>query len=183
MVKYNQSIIYKLCCLDPTITDIYIGSTTNRNRRKQEHKIVCNNEQHSHYNLYVYQFIRDNGGWINWDFVMIETYNASDKLDLHKRERYWIEELKSTLNRSIPTRNHQEYHQQNRNNILERQKKRYDLYKNQDKARKQQFREQNKEMINCPCGGKYDKSQKAKQTRHYNTIKHKTYTLMPSIGI
>ena len=28
-VDYSKSVIYKLCCKDPTITDIYIGSTTN----------------------------------------------------------------------------------------------------------------------------------------------------------
>ena len=109
MVNYNQSIIYKLCCRDPTITDIYIGSTTNMYRRKQEHKKICNNSNYEAFNFYVYQFIRDNGGWSNWDMVEIEQFNATEKSDLHKRERHWIEELKSTLNCSIPTRKKKEY--------------------------------------------------------------------------
>ena len=40
MVKYNQSIIYKLCCKDPTIPNIYIGSTCKPylSRRLSGHK-------------------------------------------------------------------------------------------------------------------------------------------------
>ena len=243
MVKYDQSIIYKLCCRDPTITDIYIGSTTNRNRRKQQHKNNCNNENIKGYNCYVYQFIRDNGGWNNWDFVMIETYNASDKSDLHKRERHWIEELKSTLNKQLPTRTKNEYaeaykekfkdyrkqyneankdkikeqtsqyyeqnkdkikdynkqyneqnkdtikdkfkewYQKNMNTVKEQKKEWYQKNMNIIKEQKKEYREQNKEIVNCPCGGRYDKSQQSVKTKHYNTMKHKTYTSMTSIDI
>ena len=183
MVKYNQSIIYKLCCLDPSIMDIYIGSTTNRNRRKQQHKNNCNNENIKDYNFYVYQFIRDTGGWINWDFVEIEQFNATDKSDLHKRERHWIEELKSTLNKRLPTRTVEQYREANKDKIKELKKEYREQNKDKIKEYYKQYIEQHKEMINCPCGGKYDKSNKFKQTKHYNTIKHKTYTLMPSIGI
>ena len=38
VVNYNQSIIYKICCNDTDVEDIYVGSTTNYYRRKQEHK-------------------------------------------------------------------------------------------------------------------------------------------------
>ena len=100
MVNYSNSIIYKLCCLDPTITDIYIGSTTSKYRRKNQHKSSCNNKSYNR--TYLYQFINQHGGWLNWDFVEIEQYNAKDKSDLHKRERHWIETLKSTLNKIIP---------------------------------------------------------------------------------
>ncbi len=27
-IDYSKGLIYKLCCKDPTITDVYIGSTT-----------------------------------------------------------------------------------------------------------------------------------------------------------
>ena len=101
MVNYSNSIIYKLCCLDSSITDIYIGSTTNKTRRKNHHKTCCNNVNNKDYNIYVYQFIRENGGFDNWDFVEIERVNAIDKSDLHKRERFYIESLKSTLNKQL----------------------------------------------------------------------------------
>lgn len=109
MVKYNESIIYKLCCKDPTITDEYIGSTTNFSRRKTQHKSICNNKNTHSYTYPVYVCIRDNGNWINWDMVEVEKYEASDKQDLHKRERYWIETLKCSLNKQTPTRKRVEW--------------------------------------------------------------------------
>ena len=44
MVKYEQSIIYKLCCKNTDITNIYIGSTTSKYKRKNQHKSNCDNE-------------------------------------------------------------------------------------------------------------------------------------------
>ena len=43
MVNYNKSMIYKICCNDLKIKEIYIGSTTNFTKRKQTHKSYCNN--------------------------------------------------------------------------------------------------------------------------------------------
>jgi hypothetical protein len=97
-MKYDQSTIYKLCCNDLSITDIYIGSTTNFNRRKSQHKSLCNNEKTALHNLYVYQFIRDHGGFQNWSMVEMELFNARDKKNLHRRERHWIETQKASLN-------------------------------------------------------------------------------------
>ena len=38
MVNYENSVIYKLCCTDPTVTEVYVGSTTNFRKRKNQHK-------------------------------------------------------------------------------------------------------------------------------------------------
>ena len=86
MVNYNNSTIYKLCCKDISIKEIYIGSTTNFNRRKQQHKSNCNN---SDYN--VYQFIRNNGNWQNWSMIEIENINVNNKRKLETKEREYIE--------------------------------------------------------------------------------------------
>ena len=42
-IDYSKTIIYKLCCKDINITDIYVGHTTNFIKRKNEHKSDCNN--------------------------------------------------------------------------------------------------------------------------------------------
>jgi len=65
----------------------------------------------------LYQCIRDNGGFENWDMVEVEKYEATDKQDLHKRERYWIETLKSSLNRVIPTQGRKEHYQVHKERI------------------------------------------------------------------
>ena len=42
MVNYENSVIYKLCCTDPTVQDVYVGSTTNVRKRKNQHKECVN---------------------------------------------------------------------------------------------------------------------------------------------
>jgi len=42
MSDYSKSIIYKIYKED--ITEFYIGSTKNENKREQQHKSDCNNE-------------------------------------------------------------------------------------------------------------------------------------------
>ena len=122
MVNYSQSIIYKICCRNPDIKEIYIGSTTNFYRRKQEHKSICNNSNIKNYNLNVYKFIRNNGGWDNWEMVEVERYKAIDKQDLHKQERYWLEQLGATLNSQIPNRSIKEWKDNNKEKIKEYRK-------------------------------------------------------------
>jgi len=51
----------------------------------------------------VYQFIRENGNWDSWIVEQIEKYEC-DKIEAEKRERHYIETLKPTLNKCIPTR-------------------------------------------------------------------------------
>jgi hypothetical protein len=59
MVNYSKGLIYKLCCNDPTVKDVYVGSTTNFSRRKAQHKFSCINENKKGYNFPVYKFIRE----------------------------------------------------------------------------------------------------------------------------
>ena len=109
--NYSNGVIYKLCCNDATITDIYIGSTTSFRARKFGHKCCCTKPTNKEYTDLRYQTIRANGGWYNWSMIEIEKYTATDKHDLLKRERYWIETLKPSLNRYIPTRTQLEWAQ------------------------------------------------------------------------
>lgn len=163
MVNYNDIIIYKLCCKNPEITDIYVGHTCNFTRRKYEHKFHCNNEHSEKYNYNVYTFIRDNGGWNNFDMVMVEQYPCENKLESERRERHWIETLNATLNCVIPSRTHEEiqkygkrhrienkeyykkYGEDHRDHILE-QKKKYYI----DNVEK--FKKYRSQKIECECG-------------------------------
>ena len=168
MVNYGNSMIYKLCCKDTNITDIYIGSTTNFSRRKSEHKNTCINQNNKNYNVYVYQFIRDNGGFQNWDMILIENVSCSSKRELLKIERKYIDELKPSLN-MIKSYNSEEekkeqkkncdkiYRENNKEHIKECKKK---WYENNKEALKEHFKknyeknkneilEKSKEKINC----------------------------------
>lgn len=173
MPNYSKSIIYKICCKDLLVTAIYIGSTTNFTKRKNNHKQNCNNEKYRDYNRYVYKFIRDHGGWCNWDIVEIEQYDAEDKKELHTRERFWIKVLKSTLNKQIPLRSRAEYevdnkdkkalyYQNNKGKITEKMAR----YRQNNRGK---IIENNKVKATCQCGAILNK---INLSRHRRTKKH-----------
>lgn len=171
-IDYSKTSIYKICCKDINITEIYVGQTTDMRRRKTEHKHSCINENKKGYNSNVYQFIRANGGWDNWDMIEIEKYNAIDGYDAKKRERYWIEELKANLNNNIPTKTSNEWYKENKEEL---KGKRKDYYKeNKEKLNEYQkiYSKNNKEKekkITCECGCELLKYCLAK---HLKTKKH-----------
>jgi hypothetical protein len=148
MVNYQNSIIYKICCKDVNIKEIYVGSTANQLRiRKSKHKYCCNNENDNNYNLYVYQFIRQNGGFDNWDVVIVENVKCENKQELHKKERFYIEELGAELNKQVPSRSLEEWKQDNKETILEKQKEHYHKNKETIAEKRKEYRIDNKEKI------------------------------------
>ena len=56
------------------------------------------------YNLNVYTFIRNSGGWDNWSMVIIEKYKCNNSLEAKQKERHYIEQLQASLNSNIPTK-------------------------------------------------------------------------------
>ncbi len=80
-------------------------------KKKNTHKKACKNPNDQEYNQSKYTFIREHGDFENWDMIEIEKYIATDRHDLLKRERCFIELLKPSLNSNIPTQTRKEYHQ------------------------------------------------------------------------
>jgi len=151
---YSNTIIYKLCCNDPSITEIYIGHTTNFTQRKHNHHSSCYNSNLKYYNILVYKFIRNNGGWNNWSMLKIEDYNCNDKYEAINRERYWIETLKSKLNVNNPIATDEEkiqqkkdWYEENKDKILEKGKINYGENKEQKLEYQKQYTEDNKDKI------------------------------------
>jgi len=152
--KYANGKIYKLCCKDPTITEIYVGSTLNQYKRKNSHKAVCNNPNNRNYNLYVYQFIRENGGFDNWNIVILEEYPTENKNELVWKEREWIEQLKPVLNscsRPIITLEQRreylkKYYEENSEQRRETSKKYYEENKEKVSENQKKYREENSEQ-------------------------------------
>ena len=198
-VDYSKSVIYKLCCKDPNITDIYIGSTTNMKQRKQGHKNRCNNPNSKKYNYKVYQTIREYGGFDNWDMILVEYVNATSKQELEKEERIVIELLQPTLNCVIPTRTNKEYYEEHKKDISEQRQKKYNenkekilekckIYRQNNKEQKsatdKKYREQNKEKLKkqqrikvkcefCEC-----LATKSNIKRHQNSISCKKFQII-----
>ena len=42
-IDYSNTIIYSISCKDKTISDVYVGHTTNLIKRKCQHKVSYNN--------------------------------------------------------------------------------------------------------------------------------------------
>ncbi len=151
---YSRTIIYKICCRDVSINDIYIGHTTNFTQRKQNHKTFCCNENFNTYYRYMYKFIRENGGWDNWTMIQLEEYNCKNKREAEMRERYWIETVNPTLNCNSPfttkeekEKQKQDWYEENKDNILQKAKEHYEEHKEQKIEYQKQYSKENFEHI------------------------------------
>jgi group I intron endonuclease len=90
--------IYKICCKNENIKDCYIGSTKDLSNRIIQHKSSCNNSSQRNSHCNIYQFIRNNGGFDNFNFEIVETLICKDKNEAFKQELFWINKVHSTLN-------------------------------------------------------------------------------------
>jgi hypothetical protein len=191
--KTAELFIYKI--IHKTRTDIdfnYVGNTHNINKRKSRHKSSCNNEWDKAYNLKIYQIIRSNGGWENWDMIIIHRCFVKDKIDAVMIEQSFMNEMKANMNsnKSYLTdeekENYYENSKEERKQKYIENKEKYIEYqkeyseKNKEKIVEKQrlYRLNNKEKLNekynCECGGKYTFTHKL---RHEQTLKHKKYCL------
>ena len=107
-IDYSKTIIYKIVCNDLNIKDVYIGHTTDFIRRKQTHRKNCSQESSYKYNTKLYSFIRDNGGFNNFQMLMIETFECKNGNEARTRERYWYELLNANLNSCRPIQTERE---------------------------------------------------------------------------
>jgi hypothetical protein len=140
-IDYTNTIIYKLCCKNTEIVDIYIGHTTNFLKRKYAHKKKC--MINSIGKSYVHIFITENGGWENWDMIEIERIKCVDKIDACKQERKWVDELKPKLNIYRPIRLENEGIEHSRKKCREY----WEKNKEQIKERKHLYRINNLEKV------------------------------------
>ena len=83
-IDYSNTIIYKIFCKNKNINEVYIGHTTNLIKRKYQHKIESKNILNKKLNIY--NTIRENGGWDNWDMLEITTYNCKNSEEARIKE-------------------------------------------------------------------------------------------------
>ena len=162
---YKNGVIYKIFCKDSAIKDIYIGSTCDLKKRKRHHKSDCNNEKNRGYNYYVYRFIRDNGGWDNFQMIELIKYPCDTKRELELKEREIFELLSATLIKQFPSRTRKEWKEVNIEETNEKSKEYYE-------ANKEELKEKQREKFKCDCGGKFTRCSKSV---HLKTKKHKKY--------
>ena len=168
-IDYSNAVIYKICCKDLKVTDVYVGSTTNLAQRRSKHKYVCNNEKNKDYNIPVYRFIREHNGWDNWEVVKVQDAACTCNDDLLKIERECLERLGATLNKEVPGRSRKEYEKEynevNKDRIREQRKE----YR---EANKDTIREKAKVKVTCECGSVVTKCNIAV---HHKSKKHQAF--------
>ena len=59
--------------------------------RKQQHRLTCYNENDKvHHDVYLFQFIHENGGFDNFDMILIKTDSCENASHTRRREREYI---------------------------------------------------------------------------------------------
>ena len=101
-IDYSKLVVYKIVCKDLRVTDIYVGSTTNFDQRKKQHKSSCCRITSERYHHQLYKCIRNFGGWQNWSMIIVEKYPCEDSYNARKIERFYYEELNANLNMVRP---------------------------------------------------------------------------------
>ena len=110
-------------------------------------------------------------GWNHVKIILIEAYTCNNKDELTARERYWIDELKPSLNKCKPTETEQEYrirtqeknkrsHERNRESRLQKQKEYWHTTTNY------------KERVTCECGAVMSRQS---LTRHRKRDSHQAW--------
>lgn len=184
-IDYSKGQIYKIVCRDLTVKEIYVGSTTDLGRRRSTHKGHANSGR----DLMLYNFIRQHGGWDNWQLLLIELFPCSSSEQLRARERYFVDLLGATLNMVRPLRTRDEYredhrlrsseyHQSHREIIAQRRAISYQQTKDHFAEKRRENREVrhlwDAEVHLCSCGRNFTNSNKA---RHQKTAIHIQYLL------
>ena len=168
----NNNVIYKIYCKDENIKDFYIGSSTNLYVRINVHKCRCNNEDTDGYYLKLYEFIRENGGWENFNIEVIEYFNCNSKKELIQKEQEYINKLKPSLN----------YLNAYRSEEIKKEQKQKTCKKYRESEYGSQYREKyRKEKKYCKyCNNFISKGGWAKHTKtkiHLENVGKKIYAL------
>ena len=185
-MDYSKTNIYKIVCNDLNVTDCYVGHTINMTKRKYKHKSICHNEKDKGHNLKIYKIIRENGGWDNWNMVLVEEFPCKDKYEACKREREVYEELDAKMNTLIPYRTQEEYkeyfkkyNEEHQEELKEYNKQYREEHKAELNEKEKQYRKEHKaeraekfkEKIECEYCSK--QLQKGNMTRHHKICKSK----------
>jgi len=129
-----QKTIYRLKCKDPLITDCYIGQTKDFKERKWHHTGDCNNPKSFKYNFKVYKFIRENGGWDNWQMNPLEVIFCETEKEARKKELEFCIKFNATLNTQKPIRDRKQWLIDNKEKIKQKRRDYYEKIKSLSKT-------------------------------------------------
>ena len=125
----------------------YIGSTTRTyssersGAHKGDYRIYQQGKRRS--NLSCFELLQHN----DCKILLIENYPCDSKYELEARERYWIEQEPTSVDKNTPTRAPKEHYEANKETFSENNKQYRQAHKEEIKERMKQYYEANKERI------------------------------------
>jgi hypothetical protein len=163
-----KGFIYEIVC--NLTNERYVGSTTNLNLRKSQHK--------NHYNSCSSSRIIERG---NYTFNILEEVVFENKIELLSKEREYIQQG-NCINSNIPFLTKEELNQYNKDYNY----KYYHSHKEERKELKskidKEYYEKNRlkllTKMKCECGSEYIYCSKS---RHLKTKKHLTYAMNENV--
>ena len=78
--------------------EFYIGSTNKLSSRKSQHKKNVRNRVGKKYWCKLYVYIRANGGWDNFEVIVLESGECEEVCFIRGKEQEYINTLNPTLN-------------------------------------------------------------------------------------
>ena len=121
--------IYMIFSKDANIKEKYIGCTQDLDKRIQAHKHCCENVNRRQSRYKLYQFMRDNGGFVNWNIVRLESFLYINNTEKHLKEAEYYKQFNPELNSNVPNRNskdsYKQYYLKNRMYLKAKMMERY----------------------------------------------------------
>lgn len=168
--------MYKILPKNAALEYCYIGHTNNFAFRKQQHRAPCIDTSHSKAHIKLYETIRNNGGWDEWEMIELEKFNDKTKLEARIREQELIIEHNANLNMlsAYITEDERQankkaitekFREENKEYLAQQTKKYKEEHKEVIAEQMKKYREENKEKI----------SQKTKEYRENNKEKYQEW--------
>jgi len=175
-LELNDYIMYKIAPKNHELKYCYIGHTTNFITRMRHHKEQAINENYNKSHFKLYQVIRQNGGWNEWEMVNLEEIYGKTKLEARMREQELIDEHGANLNslkayiseeqrKELKKQITEKYREENKELLKEQTKKYKQDHKEIIAEQMKKYRAENKEKI-------YEKT---KEYRENNKEKHQEW--------
>ena len=162
-MDYNNGKIYRI---ESSKGDkVYIGSTTKKylSQRMDKHRSNYKHWKKGNDQGKLSSFILfDEYGVENCSIILIETFACISKDELRAKEAYHIKASNNCVNKVMPKRTPQEYHQDN---------------KEERNAISREYYATHSDKHQCLCGGQYTTHH---QKKHEKTKKHMSYLCLQS---
>ena len=89
-IDYSKTQIIMIVCKEPDLEKRYfLEISTGLKNKIINMKKASKSESNRNYNLPMYKYIRENGGWKNFNIVILEDYNCESKNEALLRLNYW----------------------------------------------------------------------------------------------